>query len=186
MLAQRASPLLFGGCLRENAVRNCLGLLASLGNSIVSHLIPASSVLRFRSPSHAYLPVLGLRQVPASSTVVLLLLHVCSLFLQSGIGTPFAALPVVSPRHSLQRIVCWRLRFLMWFLHKPRCATLRLFPHVDVNRDPLLHVFLRAVFPVPCFCELSKVRLGMETVWTSCCPRTRLVVLRTQTSPKYC
>ena len=48
--------------------------------------------------------------------------------------------------------------------HKPRCATLRLFPHVDVNRDQLLHVFLRAVFPGPCFCELSKVRLGMETV----------------------
>ena len=86
----------------------------------------------------------------------------------------------------LQRIVRWRLRFLMWFLHKPRCATLRLFPHVDVNRDQLLHVFLRAVFPGPCFCELPKVRLGMETVWTSCSPRTRLVVLRTQTSPKYC
>ena len=93
---------------------------------------------------------------------------------------------LVSPRHSLQRIVCWRLRFLMWFLHKPRCATLRLFPHVDVNRDQLLHVFLRAVFPGPRFCELSKVRLGMETVWTLCCPRTRLLVLRTQTSPKYC
>ena len=174
MLAQRASPLLFDGCIRENAVLNCLGLLASLGNSIVSHLIPASSVLRFRSPSHAYLPVLGLRQVPSSSTVVLLILHVCCLFLPSGIGTPFGALTVASPRHSLQRIVCWRLRFLMWFLHNPRCATLRLFPHVDVTRDQLLHVFLRAVFPGPCFCELSKV------------PRTRLVVLRTQTSPEYC
>ena len=186
MLAQRASPLLFGSCIRENAVLNCLGLLASLGNSVVSHLIPASSVLRFRSPSHASLPVLGISQVPSSSTVVLLVLHVCSLFLQSGIGTPFAALPVVSPRHSLQRIVCWRLRFLMWFLHKPRCATLRLFPNVDVHRDQLLHVFLRAVFPGPCLCELSKVRFGMETVWTLCCPRTRLLVLRTQTSPEYC
>ena len=72
---------------------------------------------------------------------------VCSLFLQSGIGTPLGALTVASPRHSLQRIVCWRLRFLMWFLHNPRCATLlRLFPHVDVHRDQLLHVFLRAVF----------------------------------------
>ena len=70
--------------------------------------------------------------------------------LKSGIGTPIAALPVVSPRHSLQRIVCWRLRSLMWFLHKPRCATLRLFPNVDVNRDQLLHVVLRAVFPGPC------------------------------------
>ena len=70
----------------------------------------------------------------------------------------------------------------MWFLHKPRCATLRLLPRVDVNRASSWELFFQDL----AFASFQKVRIGMETVWTLCCPRTRLVVLRTQTSPEYC